>query len=92
MTAITKLTANWKSTMLGLCLLAMSGLHFVKFDDVGNLAMTERDWFGVLTGLIGAVVGILMKDAGSTEAKLPSGEVAAVPSHEIPDDPANKVK
>jgi hypothetical protein len=59
----------------------------VKFDAAGNLQMTARDWFGVLTGLLGSVVGVLMKDAGTTQAQTPDAGVKQVDSHETPDDP-----
>jgi uncharacterized membrane protein YdcZ (DUF606 family) len=58
-----KLTANWKSSAVGLCVLAVSAIHSIHFDSAGHFAMTARDWFSVLAGVLGASVGVVMADA-----------------------------
>lgn len=58
-----KFTANWKSSAVGLCVLAVSAIHSIHFDAAGHLAMTARDWFSVLAGALGAGVGVVMEDA-----------------------------
>lgn len=57
-----KLSANWKSTAVGFCVLLVSAIHSVHFDASGHLAMTARDWFSVAAGVIGAGVGTAMED------------------------------
>jgi hypothetical protein len=85
-----KITANWKSTALGFCIFAMAAMHAVHFDAAGHLAMTAKDWFGVTTGALASLIGVLMKDAGTTTAINSAGDIEDVASHEIPDDPANQ--
>ena len=61
-----RLTKNWKSTAVGLCVLGVGAIHSIHFDAAGHLAMTARDWFSVLAGVLGAVVGIATVDAPKT--------------------------
>lgn len=57
-----KITTNWKSTAMGLCVLAVAAIHSIHFDAAGHLSMTARDWFGVATGVLGAGVGVATVD------------------------------
>lgn len=79
-------TQSPKSTVVGLCVLALAATRAVHFDANGHLAMTARDWFGVGCGLLTAVVSGLSQDAGRVKAVVPgSAEPEMVPSHEQPD-------
>jgi hypothetical protein len=88
--AVSRVFGNWKTTTAGVGFFAFTVLQGVKFDAVGHLAMTQRDWFGIGLGLLGAFIGSVQRDAGTQQAELPSGEVADVPSYENPDNPAAK--
>ena len=83
------LKANWKTSAVGLAVLILGVSASVHFDSSGHLAMTQKDWFTAFIALLAGAVGISQKDAGKMSALTPSGEVAAVDSHEEPDDPAN---
>lgn len=77
-----------KSTVIGLCVLALATERSVHFDAAGHLAMTARDWFGVGCGLLTAIVSGVSQDAGRVQALVPgSAEPQMVPSHEEPDAP-----
>lgn len=56
-----------KSTLVGLCILALAAERGIHFDAEGHLAMSARDWFEVLCGALTAVVSGLSSDA--TQAK-----------------------
>lgn len=78
-------TQSPKSTVVGLCVLALAATRAVHFDAAGHLTMTARDWFGVGCGVLTAVVSGLSQDAGRVKAMVPgSAEPAMVPSHEQP--------
>ena len=53
-----------KSTVVGLCVLALAAERGVRFDAAGHLAMSARDWFDVGCGVLTAVVSGLSQDAG----------------------------
>jgi hypothetical protein len=55
-----------KSTLVGLCVLALAAERGVHFDAAGHLAMTARDWFGVGCGVLTALVSGLTQDAVQT--------------------------
>lgn len=55
-----------KSTVVGLCVLALAAERSLHFDAEGHLAMCARDWFGVGCGLLTAIVSGLSQDAGQT--------------------------
>ncbi len=79
-------TQSPKSTVVGLCVLALAATRAVHFDTAGHLAMTARDWFGVGCGVLTAAVSGLSQDAGRVKAMVPgSAEPEMVPSHEEPD-------
>ena len=52
-----------KSTVVGLCVLALAAERGVHFDAAGRLAMSARDWFDVGCGVLTAVVSGLSRDA-----------------------------
>lgn len=52
-----------KSTLVGLCVLALAAERGVHFDGAGRLAMTARDWFDLSCGVLTAVVSGLSSDA-----------------------------
>ena len=75
-----------KSTVVGLCVLALAAGRGVHFDAAGHLAMTARDWFSVGCGLLTAFVSGVSQDAGQVKAMVPgSAAPQMVPSHEEPD-------
>jgi len=75
-----------KSTVVGLCVLALAAERGVHFDSAGHLAMSARDWFDVGCGALTAAVSGLSQDAGRVRAVLPGARAAEmVPSHEVPD-------
>lgn len=79
-------TQSPKSTVVGLCVLALAATRAVHFDAAGHLAMTARDWFGVGCGVLTAAVSGVSQDAGRVKAIVPGqAEPAMVPSHEEPD-------
>lgn len=79
-------TQSPKSTVVGLCVLALAATRGVRFDAAGHLAMTARDWFGVGCGVLTAVVGGVSQDAGQVKARVPgTSEPQMVSSHEEPD-------
>lgn len=51
-----------KSTVVGLCVLALAAERGIHFDEAGRLAMTARDWFDVGCGMLTAVVSGLSSD------------------------------
>lgn len=55
-----------KSTLVGLCVLALAAERGIHFDADGRLAMSARDWFDVICGVLTAVVSGLSSDAGRT--------------------------
>jgi hypothetical protein len=78
-----------KSTVVGLCVLALAAERGVHFDASGHLAMSARDWFDVGCGVLTAAVSGLSQDAGRVKAHVPGAvETEMVPSHEEPDDPS----
>ena len=52
-----------RSTVVGLCVLALAAERGVHFDSAGHLTMTARDWFDVACGALTAVVSGLSQDA-----------------------------
>lgn len=56
-----------KSTIVGLCVLALAAERGVHFDEAGHLAMSAKNWFEVGCGLLTAAVSALSQDAGSCE-------------------------
>ena len=60
---VSQIRRSPKSTVVGLCVLALAAEHSVHFDAVGHLAMTARDWFDVACGVLTAVVGGVSQDA-----------------------------
>lgn len=79
-------TQSPKSTVVGLCVLALAASRGVHFDSAGHLAMTARDWFAVLSGVLTALVSGVSQDAGRVKAVVPGAtEAQMVPSHESPD-------
>lgn len=85
---VTQVAQSPKSTVVGLCVLALAAERGVHFDAAGHLAMNARDWFDVGCGALTAVVSGLSQDAGRVRAVLPGArEPAMVPSHEVPDTP-----
>ncbi len=84
--SLAHITQSPKSTVIGLCVLALAAERGVHFDAAGHLAMTARDWFDVGCGLLTAAVSGLSQDAGRVKALAPgSAEPQMVPSHEEPD-------
>lgn len=63
-----------KSTIVGLCVLALAAERGVHFDQAGHLLMTARDWFGVGCGALTAVVSGLSQDAARVTAETPGVE------------------
>ena len=61
---VKQVTLSPKSTLVGLCVLALAAERGVHFDAAGRLAMSARDWFDVGCGLLTAVVSGLSQDAG----------------------------
>ncbi len=59
-----------KSTVVGLCVLALAAERGVHFDAQGNLAMSSRDWFDLGCGVLTAIVGGLSRDADSPLTRL----------------------
>lgn len=51
-----------KSTLVGLCVLALAAERGVHFDAAGHLAMCARDWFEVGCGVLTAVVSGVSQD------------------------------
>lgn len=83
---LSHVTESPKSTVVGLCVLALAATRAVHFDAAGHLAMTARDWFGVGCGVLTAVVSGLSQDAGRVKAVMPGdAQPRMVPSHEEPD-------
>ena len=78
------LAANWRTTANGL----LSALIAV-IVAIAALPAGARPYVYALAGLR-ALVGFIQSDAGKTLA-VTSGGVKAVDSHEIPNDPANKM-
>lgn len=54
---------HWKTTVLGLCFLAIALKGSIHFNAAGHLAMTQQDWFIAAIGLAGAATGAASKDA-----------------------------
>lgn len=72
-----------KSTLVGLCVLALAAERGVHFDAGGHLAMSARDWFDVGCGVLTAVVSGLTQDAvrntqGRPDPTAPEAANAAV--------------
>jgi hypothetical protein len=57
-----------KSTLVGLCVLALAAERGVHFDAMGHLAMSARDWFEVGCGALTAIVSGLSRDAHQSQA------------------------
>ena len=53
-----------KSTIVGLCVLALAAERGVHFDAEGHLLMSARDWFEVGCGAMTAIVSGVTRDAG----------------------------
>ena len=65
-----------KSTVIGLCVLALAAERGIHFDAMGHLKMTARDWFDVSCGAITAVLSGLSHDGQGT----PEDDKAEAPS------------
>lgn len=52
-----------KSTLVGLCILALAAERGVRFDAGGHLAMSARDWFEVGCGFLTALISAVSEDA-----------------------------
>lgn len=61
--SVSQVARSPKSTVIGLCVLALAASSGVRFDAAGHLAMSARDWFEVLCGVLTAIVGGLSHDA-----------------------------
>lgn len=70
-----------KSTVIGLCVLALAAERGVHFDTLGHLNMTARDWFDVGCGLITAVLSGLSQDGHGSphETAVSAEQEAATP-------------
>ncbi len=67
-----QITRSPKSTVVGLCVLALAAERGVHFDAAGHLAMSTRDWFEVGCGALTAIVSGVSRDAhraGTQEAE-----------------------
>ena len=53
-----------KSTIVGLCVLALAAGRAIHFDATGHVAMCARDWFDVGCGVLTAAVSGLSQDNG----------------------------
>ena len=85
---LSHVTQSPKSTVIGLCVLALAAERGVHFNAAGHLAMTARDWFALGCGVLTAAVSGVSQDAGRVKAMVPGqAEPAMVPSHEEPDAP-----
>ncbi len=93
-----KLMANWKTTANGMLAFAiatlttLSGLMGATDISGGGGLHANTKWVigvNMSLALCRAWVGLLQQDAGKQLAKLPDGQLANVPAHENPDDPAN---
>ena len=60
---VSQIARSPKSTVVGLCVLALAASRGVHFDAAGHLAMTARDWFEILCGVLTAIVSGLSHDA-----------------------------
>lgn len=73
-----QVTRSPKSTVVGLCVLALAAERGVHFDAAGHLAMSARDWFEIGCGALTAVVSGVSLDARKTgqceKAQTESGE------------------
>ena len=58
-----------RSTVVGLCVLALAAERGVHFDAAGHLAMSAKDWFEVGCGVLTAVVSGLSRDAERSSPK-----------------------
>ena len=52
-----------KTTVVGLCVLALAAERGVHFDAAGHIAMSARDWFEVGCGVLTAIVSGVSQDA-----------------------------
>lgn len=82
------LAANWKTTAQG-ALSAVIGLS-LSSAFMGALSPSLAGHVTVAASVAKVILGIMQQDAGTTVARLRTGEVAAVPSHELPDDASIK--
>ena len=62
---LTQIARSPKSTVVGLCILALAAERGIHFDDAGHLSMSARDWLDVGCGVLTAVVSGLSQDGGS---------------------------
>ncbi len=65
---VSQISRSPKSTVIGLCVLALAAERGVHFDATGHLAMSARDWFEVGCGVLTAVVSGFSQDAGPSQA------------------------
>lgn len=56
-----------KSTVVGLCVLALAAERGVHFDAAGRLLMSARDWFEVGCGILTAFVSGVSQDANRVQ-------------------------
>lgn len=75
-----QISASPKSTVIGLCVLALAAERGVHFDAAGHLDMSARDWFSVGCGILTALVSGISQDAGQSSARnpLPRKDSAAI--------------
>lgn len=61
---LSQISRSPKSTIVGMCVLALAAERGVHFDGTGHLLMSARDWFEVGCGALTAVVSGVSQDAG----------------------------
>lgn len=87
---VSQISQSPKSTIVGLCVLALAAERGVHFDAAGHLAMSARDWFDVGCGVLTAMVSGVSQDAGRVKALRPGAEAPEmVAGHEVPDAPGD---
>ncbi len=71
---VSQIARSPKSTLVGLCVLALAAERGVHFDATGRLAMSARDWFDVGCGMLTAVVSGISQDAGRVRPEEPEAQ------------------
>ena len=81
---------HWKSTAKGILIFIITTCGVFTSAQVFNGKAGSA--IGLVSALAYAYLGIISKDSGTVEAVVPGNAAPqAVPSHEVPDDPKNKV-
>ena len=70
---VSQVTRSPKSTIVGLCVLALGAERGIHFDAAGHLAMNARDWLDLSCGVLTAIVSGLSRD-GEREDCTSQGE------------------